>query len=175
MKARFFVVAVVLCATMSAVAQQNDPNAPATKEDIAQYFSVVHSQESAKQIILAMLKPMHQMIHDRYLKDKDKLPSDFEQKELRTTDEMFKNMPLEEMMQATEPVYQRHFTKGDIDSLVAFYTSPTGAKLLRELPSIMGEAMEAMTPIMERYVDTIQHRVDDEFAQALKDSEKKAN
>jgi hypothetical protein len=47
--------------------------------------------------------------------------------------------------------------------------------MLRELPAIMGESMEAMTPIIQRYEETVQHRVDEEFAQAMKDSEKKEN
>ena len=86
---------------------------------------------------------------------------------------MFKDILWEEMLQVTVPVYQKHFTKGDIDYLIAFYSSSTGQKMLRELPAIMGESMEAMTPIIQRYEETVQHRVDEEFAQAMKDSETK--
>jgi len=78
-------------------------------------------------------------------------------------------------MQAMMPAYQRHFTKGDIDSLIAFYSSPTGQKLLNELPGIMSESMQAMMPIMERYMETVKQQVNQEFAQALKDSDKKSN
>ena len=34
------------------------------------------------------------------------------------------------MMQSMVPAYQKHFTKGDIDNLVAFYSSPTGEKVI---------------------------------------------
>jgi uncharacterized protein len=73
------------------------------------------------------------------------------------------------------PVYQKHFTKGDIDTLIAFYSTPTGQKMLRELPEIMSEAMEQAMPMIEKYVATIQERVQQEFAQALNTSEKKNN
>jgi len=84
-------------------------------------------------------------------------------------------MPFNEMLQAMVPVYQRHFTKGDVNALIAFYSSPTGQKMLHELPSIMSEAMESMTPLMEKYMKTMKQRIDDEFAEALKKSDKKNN
>lgn len=122
-----------------------------------------------------MSKPMHQMVHDMYLKDKDKLPPDFEQKEIALIDGMYKKMPLDDILQAMVPVYQKHFTKGDVDALIAFYSSPTGQKMVRELPAITSEAMTQAMPILEKYVETMQQQVQDEFAQALKDSNKKAD
>ncbi len=88
-------------------------------------------------------------------------------------DDMMKDMPFDEMMQAMVPSYQKHLTKGDVDSLVAFYSSPTGQKVLRELPAIMGEAMEAMMPIMRRQMDTMNQRVQQEVADMIKNSQKK--
>jgi hypothetical protein len=158
-----------------ALAQTNDPNAPATKEDIARYFEAVHSRQMLDQMADAMSKSTHQMVHDMYLKDKDKLPPDFEEQASKHVDEMFKNMPWDEMMQAMMPVYQKHFTKGDIDAVVAFYNSPTGQKMVRQLPAILSESMQAMMPIMEKYMDAMRQRLNDEFAQALKQSEKKSN
>ena len=76
---------------------------------------------------------------------------------------------------AVVPIYQKHLTKGDIDALVAFYSSPTGQKMLRELPAIMAETMQAMMPSIEKYMETVRQRIDEQFAQALKQSEKKSN
>ena len=174
MKSRLF--AVVLCLSLLPGAfAQHDPSAPATREDIEHYLNVVHSQQMMQQMLGAMTGPMHKMVHDQYLKNQDKLPADFEQREMRVLDEMFQNMPFNEMLQAMVPVYQRHFTKGDVDALIAFYSSPTGQKMLHELPSIMSEAMESMTPLMEKYMETMKQRIDDEFAEALKKSDKKSN
>jgi hypothetical protein len=122
-----------------------------------------------------MSKQLRQMTHDQYLKDKDKLPPGFEDQVNKSVETMFKNMPWDDMMQAMMPAYQKHFTRGDIQSLMAFYSSPTGQKMLRELPAIMGESMQAMTPIVEKYMESVKQQVDDEFAQALKQSSKKTN
>src|SRR6476659_8949492 len=162
----------LLCIT--AVAQSSD-NSAATKEDIQRYMDVMHTRDLMTQTMGAMTQSMHKMVHDQYLKDKDKLPADFEEQTNRMMDDMFKNMPFEEMLQAMMPVYQRHFTKGDGNALVAFYSSPTGQKMLHELPAIMTESMEAMMPLMEKYMETVKQRVNDEFAKALNGSEKKTN
>jgi hypothetical protein len=170
-------VCLILCVTFacSAVAQQDAANAPATREDVERYLSAVNSRDMMNQMMAAMAKPMHQLVHEQYLKDKDKLPADFEARTNKMMDDMFKNFPWDEMMQAMVPVYQKHLTKGDVDALVVFYSSPTGAKMLREMPAIMGEAMQSMMPIMQKYIATVKERVDQETAAALKESEKKLN
>lgn len=159
----------------TAFAQNNDSSAPASSADVAAYFEAVHSRQMMGQMMQAMSKSMHQMIHDMYLKDKDKLPPDFEAQATKHLDDMWNNMPWDEMMQAMMPVYQKHFTKGDIAALLAFYNSLTGQKMLQELPAIMGESMEAMMPIMERYMESVKKQINDEFAEALKRSDKKAD
>ncbi len=126
-------------------------------------------------MMAAMVQAMHQMAHQEYLKDKDKLPAGFEEQQSKMMDDMFKNMPWNEMIQAMVPSYQKHFTKGDVDSLVTFYSSPTGQKVLREMPAVMSDAMESMMPIMEKYMGTVKERIDQERAEALKESEKTSN
>jgi len=161
----------ILCSTV--LAQQSD-DTPATKKDIQRYFEVTHSRDMANKMMDAMLKPLHQMMHEEYLKNKDKLPEDYEDRMSKRMNEMFKNMPFDEMMQAMIPAYQKHFTKGDIDSLLAFYSSPTGQKLLRELPAIMAESMQSMMPIMRKYTEGMQEQLQQETAELIKQSEKKS-
>ena len=80
----------------------------------------------------------------------------------------------DEMLQAMVPAYQKHFTKGDMDALVAFYAAPTGQKVLQELPSVMAESMESMMPIMRKSIDRMTQSVEEEVAQMRKDSSNKA-
>ena len=171
-----FLLAVILCFafTLSSFAQQAD-DTPASKADIQTYFETVRSRDSMNKMIDSMLKSMHQLMHEQYLKNKDKLPEDYEQRMSKQVDEMFKNMPFDEMMQAMIPVYQRHFTKGDVYALLEFYSSPTGQKMLNEMPAITDESMQAMMPIMSRYLDEIQIKMQQETDQMIKDAEKKAD
>jgi hypothetical protein len=77
-------------------------------------------------------------------------------------------------MDAMIPTYEKHFTKGDMDALTAFYSAPTGQKILREMPAIMSEAMEAMMPIMRKNIDSMTAGLQDQVAQ-MKNASKAAS
>jgi hypothetical protein len=155
---------------MSGSAQQSPSDAPATKEDVQKYLEVMHSREMIAQTLEAMSKPMHQMMHERYLKDKDKLPADFEARMNKVLDDTMKEFPWDEFLQSMVPVYQKHFTKGDIDTVVAFYSTPTGQKLLREMPAMMAEMMQTMMPLLHKHVDAMTERIQEQVAQMIKES-----
>jgi hypothetical protein len=168
---RFFVIAALcLVFVQTGSAQQSAADAPATKEDVEKYLKVMHSREMIAQMLEAMSKPMHQMIHEQYMKDKDRLPADFEARMNKMMDDTMKAFPWDEMLESMVPVYQKHLTKGDIDAIVAFYSAPTGQKLLREMPAMMAEAMESMTPILRKQMDAMTERMQEEVAQMLKES-----
>jgi hypothetical protein len=155
-------------------AQEGAADAPASKEDVEKYLQVMHSQDMVGKMVDAMAKPMHQMIHQQYLKDKDKLPADFEARMNRMMDESMKTFPWDEMIQSMVPVYQKHFTKGDIDALVAFYSTPTGQKLLQEMPAVTAEAMQSMMPLLQKHVEAMNERMQQEIAAMKKESDEKA-
>src|SRR5262249_43220165 len=155
----------VISCVAAGLAQQAYDDTPATREDVQRYLEVMHSREMMRQMATAMSKPLHQMIHDTYEKDRDKLPPDFEDHMNKVMDDMWINMPWEEMLDAMIPAYQRHLTKGDINDLIAFYKSRAGQKLLKELPTMSAEAMEAMMPILRRQMETMSQRIEVEAAQ----------
>ena len=160
-----FVLALLCAAT--GWAQQSGADAPATKEDVQRYLDVIHSREMMTQMVDAMIKPMHQMIHEQFMKDKDKLPTDFEARMNKMMDDSMKSFPWDEMIQAMVPVYQKHFTKGDIDAIVAFYSAPTGQKMLKEMPAMMSEATQSMMPIIRKQMEAMTERIQQEVAQML--------
>jgi hypothetical protein len=122
----------------------------------------------------AMLKPMHQMLHEQYRKDQTKLPPDFEDRRNKMFDDEMKSFPWDEVLDAMVPVYPKHLTRSNVDAMLAFYSTPTGQKLIEELPLIMGEAMQSMMPVMRKQMDAMGERVQKEVAQMLKDSDPKS-
>lgn len=165
-------LAVLLCLGSCGIslAQQTQAEAPASKEDIQRYFDVMHSKEMMAKMVDAMNKPMHQLIHEQYLKDKDKLPPDFEVRIAKIMNDTMKTFPWAEMLDAMVPVYQKHLTKRDVDELVAFYSTPTGQKLLRELPEITAEAMQSAMPLLKKNIEAMNQRVQEEVAAMVKES-----
>lgn len=153
-----------------AAAQQNPGDAPATKEDVQRYLEVMHSKEMAAKMVDAMTKPMHQMIHEQYMKAKDKLPADFEDRMNRTMDEQMKTFPWNDILDAMVPVYQKHFTKNDVDALVAFYSTATGQKVIEEMPEITAESMQTMMPLLRKNIESMSQRMQEEAAAMSKES-----
>jgi hypothetical protein len=171
---RFFpVIAFCFVFVKVGAAQQSPVDPPASKEDIERYLQVMHSREMMTKMMDAMVTPMHQMMHEQFLKDKEKLPPNFEERMNRIMDDYMKKLPLEEMLEAMVPAYQKHLTKGDIDALVAFYSSPTGQKLIQEMPAMAAEAMQAMMPLMRKQLDEMTRRIQLEVAEMLESSKVK--
>jgi uncharacterized protein len=146
---------------------------PASKEDVQRYLALVGSHDQMMKMMDAMSKPMHEMVHQEYLKQKDKLPADFEARMNKMMDDMFQGMPLDEIMQSMIPTYQKYFTKSDMDSLVAFYSGPTGQKMLRQMPQILAESMRQMMPLLQRHIDEVNARIQQQIAEMLKEAESK--
>lgn len=170
---RILVVSVLSLSLCSfGFAQQNIVDPPASKADVERYFEAVHVHEMMTQLMQAMTGPMHQMIHEQFERDKDKLPPDFEPRMNKIIDDMMTSIPWDEILQAMIPAYEKHFTKGDMDALVAFYSSPSGQKILRELPAVTAESMETAMPVMRKYMDGMTDRIQQQMAEMMKQPSK---
>ena len=162
-------LALVICLAFACAgyAQQNAADAPASKEDIQRYYDAMRIREMTTNMLQAMKPGMHKMVREQ-MKDLPNLPPDFEARMDKMTDNMIDNIHVDDLLQVMAPVYQKHFTKGDVDALVAFYSGPTGQKVLKEMPAIMGEAMEASSGVMKKMMANMQQQVEDQIVQAQK-------
>ena len=79
----------------------------------------------------------------------------------RQSADLLKNFPLDDMLNDMIPVYQRHFTKSDIDALITFYSSPPGQKFLHEMPAVTAETMQAVYPRIQAEVDAALKRAEE--------------
>ncbi|HEY1799951.1 MAG TPA: hypothetical protein VGG46_03365, partial [Terriglobales bacterium] len=115
---RFLVAAIVCCAFGLSCVAQTTADSPASKEDVERYLQAIHSHDMMSKMADAMSRPMHQMVHDEYMKNQDRLPANFEAQTNQRVDGMMKDMPWDAMMEAMVPAYQKHFTRGDVDALI---------------------------------------------------------
>ena len=171
---KYFIMVAVLClAIPSAVrAQQSSADAPATKDDVERYLNIIHAHQTMVDMAQAMLKPMHEMIHEEFLKNKEKcsLPPDFEAHENKMIDDMMNSMPWDQIIEVQASVYQKYLTKGDVDALITFYSSPTGQKMFKEMPQMMADSMKAMMPLITEQTKAMQDRVKQQVAEIEKES-----
>lgn len=149
------------------IAQQLPEDAPASREDIQKYFDAVHVNEVNAKMLDAMRTQVERMIHEQIAKNPS-VPPDFEARMDRQFDEMMKSFPVDEIMQAMIPAYQHHLTKGDVEALTAFYSTPRGQRILNELPAMTAEGMQAASGIMQRTMANYMQHVQAEMAQLQK-------
>jgi hypothetical protein len=158
---------VSLLFTSISLAQQNPADAPASKQDIERYLGAMHSRDLMKNMMNMLSKQMHQMAVEQ-AKKQPNLPPDYVARMDKAADDLAKNFPTDELFDAMIPIYQRHLTKGDVDAIVAFYATPTGQKVIREMPAIASEAMQASMGIVQKRMAQTMQRVQDEVAQEQK-------
>lgn len=157
------VVVVLMLGGIGSFAQTSD--APATREDILKLFDTMKIHEQMRLIMESVLKQQRAMIHEA-LKKRDPNVSDEELKHLdQFMTDVMKDTPINELLDDMIPVYQKHLTKADVTVMNAFYASPTGQKLLREMPEMTAESMQAANPHMQAMMEKVMNRTEQEVEQ----------
>lgn len=124
-------------------AQQTDnPDVP-DRADVVKFLDLMHARTQMTQVVDGMVEQMKVGARDGF---KQRVP-DATPEQLakldKIFDSLFASLPLDDMVDAIVPIYQKHLTKTDLAAVTAFYSSPAGQKILKELPAIMSESMQA--------------------------------
>ncbi len=159
-------------------ATQALPADAATPEQIQKLFELLKVRETTETIMHAALQQAKEngmeMIRES---SPDQTPE--EQKNVsdmmdRLMARLSHNINLDEMFEAMIPVYQKHLTKADVDSIVAFYASPTGRHFLEEQPKIVKESTEVLGPIQKRMMQQLMADMKDEVQKAVQEKKQTA-
>jgi hypothetical protein len=163
MKLKSSLLLCLLAVSICAGAQATVSTAPdaASTEDIKKLFDVMASREQMSQMMQQLFAQMRTLSREQ-IKKKHPDITDTELAQMdRQSQDLIKNFPLDEMLSDMVPVYQRHFTKSDIDALTAFYSSPAGQKFLHEMPEVTSETMRAVYPRIQAQVDAAMKRAEE--------------
>jgi hypothetical protein len=69
------------------------------------------------------------------------------------------SMPYEEAIQFQAELLQKKFTQAELNDILAFYRSPTGAKAIRLMPEVMNEGMVWGQSLVQRRAGDIEAEV----------------
>jgi uncharacterized protein len=148
------------------VAQQSSA---ATREDIVRLFDAMHVKEQVHSTMDLMAVQMKQITRETL---KERFPQasaeDFAKADA-ISDEMLKDYPIDGVVDDIVPVYQKHLTKDDVEAMLAFYSTPTGQKLLREQPQITTESMQAISGRMQQSFEEMMHRLENRLNEDKKE------
>ncbi|MBZ5572032.1 MAG: DUF2059 domain-containing protein [Acidobacteriia bacterium] len=147
----------LILATASVFGQQ--PSAatktpvPATRADILRLFRAMNTDQQVREVMQQVLAQSRALSREAI---KQRHP-DVTEAELdrmdKDSEEIARTFPVAELIQDMVPVYQKHLNKADVTTMIAFYSSPTGKKLLREMPAISAEGIQAVYPRLQKSID----------------------
>ena len=160
MKHRLLLTACFLSLVTSSALAQGAPDDPATKDDILRLFEVMQIRQQMRPMMDSILQGQsdlaHQTIRRRYPQASAAKIAEFD----RVMNETMKDFPVDAMLDDMIPVYTRHLTRGDVDAMSKFYSSPTGQKMLHEMPAMTSEAMQAAYKRMETHMDELMRKME---------------
>jgi len=158
---RCLISTVLVLATVSAaLGQQGATTAAASREDILKLLAVMHVRDQMKQVMEQVMKQMKAMNHEQIKRRHPEVTDDDIAQIDAAAAQVVKDMPYDGMLDDMIPVYQKHLSKSDVDAMIGFYSSPTGQKILSELPAITAEGMQAMQPRMRKVMDETSDRME---------------
>ena len=160
MKRCLVLLALILATTYTALGQQPAVDASASREDIRNLFDVMHIRDQMKQVMDQVLQQMKSMNHEQIKKHHPEVSDEEIARLDAMTDQYLKDLPIDRMLDEMDTVYQKHLTKADVDAMAGFYSSPTGQKILTEMPAMTAEGMQAMQPRMRKMMDEVAEKME---------------
>ncbi|ROI07416.1 DUF2059 domain-containing protein [Kaistella haifensis] len=108
-------------------------------------FGVLTNAQSSKELKIAELletmgsteamKTSYEYMIEHYKKNYPDVPTEY-------WDKASKYVNYNELIEKLIPLYTKHFTEQEIESLITFYRNTTGKKMIDKMPLILQESME---------------------------------
>jgi len=160
------VVIAVAMLSLNGTAQQSGTEAP-TKAEVVRFLDLMGARSQMVRVLEGMEKQMRAGAQEGF---KAKVPNATPE-QLAKVDKLFAgifdDLPVDEMMDAIVPIYQRHLTRADLAAVTAFYSSASGQKILKEMPAITNEAMAAGGDIGRRVFESRSAEFDQKMANLI--------
>jgi hypothetical protein len=133
-------------------------DAPASREDVLKLFDTMKTRDQMKAVLDSVTRQQRTMMHEAMRKRFPQLTDQELARLDQFSSDIMKDLPLDGMLDDMIPVYQKHLSKADVDAMGVFYASPTGQKLLREMPAMTAESMQAASPRLQGMMDKVMDR-----------------
>jgi len=153
--------------------QQKPSDSPAasnlhpTTTQVWKYMEVMQVRQRLQGGVQAEQEQIKTVVHNMFHKAlPDATPAEraeFEDIVASEFKEMFSDYPVEDVLRDMVPVYQSHFTESDLEQILAFYSSPVGQKVLKEMPAMTAEAsrvsLARLQPKIDKLMENLSARI----------------
>jgi hypothetical protein len=148
-------IAITLPATSSAFAQtksaskktatQPAATAAPTRAQVIKFFQVLEMDKQMDSMRATMRQVIQQQFDQASMEGLSaKQRSQINNLQNELYDRVMGGDYIQQIMDGLVPLYQRHFTAADLDTVMRFYSTPAGQKFLHESPQITTEYMPRM-------------------------------
>jgi len=163
---------VLLVFASIAVAQNGSASGEApSKEGVIKFLEVTQARSRILQMFDGMARQAR-LGADQAFREKvpDATPEQIARVE-QIAESLFKEFSPDEMIDALVPIYQKHFSKADLDAMLVFYASPAGQKVLKEMPAILAESMEVGGEMGRRKTAAINQKIEQQIAEMIREEQ----
>ncbi len=151
-------LAVSFAVAQSSVDSTPAASTPASSEDMKALFDLMHVREQVSQVMESIAQQQRKIVHDNLARRTPRLsPKDLARLD-QFTIEIMQDLPVDGMIDDMILIYQKHLNKNDVDVMTAFYSTPTGQKLVREMQAMTMESMQAASPRIQALMDKVMER-----------------
>ena len=164
------VMFLLLAVSVFSAAQQPVDSDVPDRTEVLKFLDLTHVRSQMVQTLDGLAKQMRLGAEESF---KEKVPDATPEQLAKVNhlfDGIFKTLPVDEMVDAIVPIYQKHLTKADLAAITAFYSSPAGEKIINELPAIMSESMQVGGSIGRRAFAAKSQEFDQQLAALVKET-----
>lgn len=159
MKCRLLVATLLILGIPTLAQNAASSDAPASKEDVRKLFEVMQVHQEMRQVMNSVMQQQKAMLHQTLKANNPNISAADEAHYDQMMADMVKNMPLDSILDDMVPIYQKHFSQADVAAMSTFYSSPTGQKMLHEMPELTTEAMQASYARMQKQMDAMMQKL----------------
>ena len=132
---------------------------PASRQDVLELFKVMHIHDQMRSVMDSMTKQQSALVHETMKKRYPQIAEERLEQFDAMMEESMKDFPVDAIIDDLVPVYQKHLSRTDVTAMNVFYSSPTGQKLLREMPAMTSESMQLSYGRMQKQMDAMMERM----------------
>ena len=161
LRPKLIALLLILFTTHALTVGQLSPvtSAPASRQDVLKLFKVMHIHDQMRSVMDSMTKQQSALVHETMKKRYPQIAEERLEQFDAMMEESMKDFPVDAIIDDLIPVYQKHLTRTDVSAMNVFYSSPTGQKLLREMPAMTEESMQLSYGRMQKQMDAMMDRM----------------
>ena len=172
MKLSYLAIALLISSS-TGLAQLASKDAPSS-EEVLNLFQVMHVREQTMAVMQKSEQQIKTITRDLVERRIPTItPLQLGELDVMIGD-LYENYPVDQILSDMVPVYQKHLTKSDLDSVLVFYSSPVGKKLMQEMPAMTEEAMQIASSRIQEDNEAIMRRLEDRIQKMSNQQKKKA-